>query len=185
MLAFITVLIACNSDDSTANNSTTADSTANYTTPMADSNVAGTVDPAAGTTNASTTTKPARKGRATASIKADDASVKMEMDRAGYYNRTEIAPAYQGSIEDYVTDNIEYPQNAIDNSAEGTVYVQFGVDRNGNISNVSTVGTKIGYGLEEEAIRVVSKMPKWTPGKVKGKNVNTWRTLPITYKLES
>ena len=58
------------------------------------------------------------------------------------------------------------------------------VDENGNILNVSTVGNKIGHGLEEEAVRVVSKMAKWTPGQVKGKNVKTCRTLPINYKLE-
>ena len=62
--------------------------------------------------------------------------------------------------------------------------IQFGVDENGTISNVSTTGNKIGHGLEEEAIRVVSKMPKWTAGQVKGKNVKTWRTLPISYRLE-
>ena len=105
----------------------------------------------------------------------------------GYYNRTEVLPAYKGgenAIENYITTNIEYPQDAIDNNVEGVVNVQFGIDENGNILNVSTVGNKIGHGLEEEAVRVVSKMAKWTPGQVKGKNVKTWRTLPINYKLE-
>ena len=82
-------------------------------------------------------------------------------------------------------DNIEYPQQAIDNSIEGTVNVQFAVDEQGVISNVSVIGTKAGYGLDEEAVRVVSKMPKWSPGQIKGKNVKTWRVLPITYKFES
>jgi protein TonB len=96
-------------------------------------------------------------------------------------------PAYNGgqaALENYITNNIEYPQQAIDNNAEGTVSVHFLVDEKGNISNVTTVGNKMGYGLEEEAIRVVSKMPPSTPGKVKGKNVKTWRTLPITYKFD-
>jgi TonB family protein len=64
------------------------------------------------------------------------------------------------------------------------VNVHFLVDEKGNISNVTTVGNKVGYGLDEEAVRVVSKMPKWNPGQVKGKNVKTWRTLPIMYRLE-
>jgi TonB family protein len=105
----------------------------------------------------------------------------------GYYNRTEVLPAYSGgqtALENYINNNIQYPQDAIDNNVEGVVKVQFGVDENGNVINVSTVGNKIGYGLEEEAIRVVSKMPKWTPGQIKGKNVKTWRTLPINYRLE-
>ncbi|MGZ8557681.1 MAG: energy transducer TonB [Chitinophagaceae bacterium] len=50
----------------------------------------------------------------------------------------------------------------------GVVNVQFGVDEKGNISNVNC-RIKIGYGLKEEAIRVVSKLPKYVPGQVKGK----------------
>ena len=112
---------------------------------------------------------------------------KMTADKTGYYNYTEVAPLYeggQGAIESYITNNLQYPQEAIDNGIEGTVQVQFGVDENGNIANVTTVGNKIGYGLEEEAIKVVSNMPKWNPGKVKGKSVKTRMILPITYRLE-
>jgi protein TonB len=45
-------------------------------------------------------------------------------------------------------------------------------------------GTKIGYGLEEEAIRVVNSMSNWTPGMIKGNKVKAWYTLPITFRLE-
>lgn len=169
-LALTAFMVACNDNAETANNSTTA----------ADSTNKDTVN--------NTPSAPAmviKKGRATASMKADDETVKMTKDKMGYYNRTEVAPSYNGSIEDYITDHIEYPQEAIDNNVEGTVYVQFGVDENGKVSNVTTIGKKLGYGLEEEASKVVSNMPKWSPGKVKGKTVKTWRTLPITYKLES
>ena len=96
----------------------------------------------------------------------------MATDNTGYYNYAEVAPAYnggQGAIESYINNNIEYPEEAIDNGIEGTVNVQFGIDENGNISNVKTLGNKIGYGLEEEAVKVISNMPKWTPGIVKGK----------------
>jgi TonB family protein len=112
---------------------------------------------------------------------------KMTTDKSGYYNYADVAPSYtggQGAIESYIGNNIQYPQEAIDNGVEGTVQVQFGVDDNGNISGVTTVGTKLGYGLEEEAIKVVSNMPKWNPGQVKGKNVKTRMILPITYRLE-
>lgn len=138
-------------------------------------------------TEQGTAAKTKKSGKVSTSVSADDTKVKMEKDKMGYYNRTEVLPSYNGgenAIENYITSNIEYPQDAIDNNVEGIVNVQFGVDENGNISNVSTIGNKIGHGLEEEAIRVVSKMPKWTPGQVKGKNVKTWRTLPINYKLE-
>jgi len=97
-------------------------------------------------------------------------------------------PAYPGNndaLSSYINTNLVYPEQAIDNNVEGTVHVQFVVDKNGNISDVKTVGNKLGYGLDEEAVTVVSKLPKWTPGKVNGKNVKTRLTIPITYKLES
>jgi TonB family protein len=130
-----------------------------------------------------------RMGKVSATMPTEaDANAKMEMDKMGYYNRTEVLPAYNGgqaALENYINNNIEYPQDAIDNNIEGTVSVQFAVDEQGSISNVSTIGTKAGYGLEEQAIKVISNMPKWTAGQIKGKNVKTWRILPITYKLES
>ena len=128
-----------------------------------------------------------KSGKISMNLPTDDAQSKMEKDKSGYYNRTEVLPTFidgQNTMENYIINSIEYPQDAIDNNMEGVVNVKFGVDENGNISNVSTIGNKIGYGLEEEAIRVVSKMPKWTPGQVKGKNVKTWRTLPINYRLQ-
>lgn len=164
------LFVSCN-DDKSANNST----------PL------GGNDTTTSTEDAPVVGRTKRSGKISTNASADDTKVKMEKDKMGYYNRTEVLPAYKGgenAIENYITNNIEYPQDAIDNNVEGVVNVQFGVDENGNISNVSTLGNKIGHGLEEEAVRVVSKMAKWTPGQVKGKNVKTWRTLPINYKLE-
>ncbi|RZM12569.1 MAG: energy transducer TonB [Pedobacter sp.] len=179
-LLFSSLVASCN-DDKSGNNSSTGSNDANTDTSSAMSSNA----PATGDNTAAAKKKT---GKASATMNADDANAKMEMDKQGYYNRAEVAPAYSGgqtALEDYINSNIEYPQNAIDNSVEGVVNVQFAVDEKGNVSNVSTVGPKVGYGLEEEAIRVVSKMPKWTPGTVKKKNVKVWRTLPINYRLES
>jgi periplasmic protein TonB len=144
----------------------------------------------AASTNPSTATTPKKKtGKVSTSVSATaEANAKVEKDKMGYYTNTDVLPAYGGgqdALQTYISNNIEYPQDAIDNNAEGTVNVQFVVDEHGNVSNVKTVGNKIGYGLEEEAIKVVSQMPKWTPGQVKGKYVKTWRTLPIMYRLES
>jgi periplasmic protein TonB len=168
---------ACNNE--AENNSTTV--------PVNGADSSGSVS--ATTTDSSGAVAPKKKkGKISATVSEADATVKIEKDNMGYYSRTEVAPAYKGgqsSLEDYINNNIEYPQEAIDNNIEGTVSVQFGVDEQGNISNVKTIGNKVGYGLEEAAVKVVSKMPKWTAGQVKGKNVKTWRVLPITYKLES
>lgn len=165
------VAVSCNSDDQSANNSTTNDEKKPAAEAPADARATST-----------------KKGKVSGRIDADDPAVKIEKDQMGYYSRTDVAPAYDGgqtAIEDYIISNLEYPQDAIDNSVEGTVRVRFAVDQQGNVTNVSTVGERLGHGLEEEAVRVVSAMPKWTPGQVKGKNVTTWRLLPINYKLES
>ena len=171
--AFCLLAVACNNEDESANNSTIADNK-------------DSADKAAVAGNAEKAAK--KKGKASSRITAEDMSAKMEMDKNGYYMRTEVAPQYVGGqtgLDNYINEHIEYPADAIDNNIEGVVNVQFAVDEKGNISNVTTIGNKIGYGLEEAAIKVVSAMPKWSPGQVKGKSVKTWRTLPINYQLES
>jgi periplasmic protein TonB len=175
-LLFSSLIASCN-DDKSGNNSSTGNDA------NTDTSAKTTMTPA---DNAGTVKK--KTGKASSTMAADDAAAKMEMDKQGIYTRAEVAPMYTGgqsALDDYITNNIEYPQAAIDNNIEGVVNVQFAVDDKGNVSNVSTVGPKLGSGLEEEAIRVVSKMPKWTPGTVKKKNVKVWRTLPINYRLES
>jgi protein TonB len=100
---------------------------------------------------------------------------------------TEVRPAFPGgqtALEDYITNNIEYPQMAVDNNKEGTVNVQFVIDENGKIENAKVIGSKLGDGLDEAAETAISRMPKWEPGKVKGKNVKTRLTLPVTFKIE-
>jgi periplasmic protein TonB len=114
------------------------------------------------------------------------AAVKMETDTKGYYNYTETMPSYPGgqtALEDYVTNHLEYPANALDNNIEGTVEVKFTVDENGKVGNVQTSGTALGYGLEEAAMNAVTQM-KFNPGTVNGKRVKSWYTLPVTFKIE-
>jgi protein TonB len=169
-------MLACNNESE--NNSTNKDNTVSAPASDSSSSQATTATPA-----------PKKKaGKASLSAMTDKTNEKMMKDANGYYNYTDVAPSFgkgQDALESYINNNIEYPQEAIDNNVEGTVSVQFAVDEQGKISNVKTVNKKIGYGLEEEAVKIVSDMPKWTPGQVKGKNVKTWRTLPIIYKLES
>ena len=110
----------------------------------------------------------------------------MEMDKEGYYKNTEILPAYPGgqkAMERFFEDNIVYPAAASDNNAEGIVKLSFAVDENGKVYNPVATSTPIGYGIEQEAIRVFNKMPTWTPGRIKGKNVKTRYTLPIRFQL--
>jgi protein TonB len=132
------------------------------------------------------TKKTSRKGRIILAA-LNNSTDKIEADKEGIYNRAEVMPAYPGgeeALRRFIEGQINYPDNAIDNNVEGTVRVYFAVDEQGKIYSPTVVSTKLGYGLEEEALRVINHMPKWTPGQVKGRNVKTRFTLPITYKIE-
>jgi TonB family protein len=184
------VTMACNNDkDETVNNSTVVDTTTtiNGNDTMSRSGDTSSTTRPGDTTTARRTTTMARKPKVSLNPPSIDRSVAMKTDDRGYYNYTETSPVYQGgqsSLENYIANNIEYPQDAIDNEVEGTVYVNFTIDENGKVGNVKTTGNKLGYGMEEAATQVVSRMSNWTPGMNKGKKVKAWYTLPITFKLE-
>lgn len=92
-------------------------------------------------------------------------------------------PGGQGALMAWLRDNIKYPVVAAENGIEGKVIVQFVVGKNGSISNVKVVKS-IDPSLDREAVRVVSSMPSWTPGKQNGTSVNVRYTLPVTFKLQ-
>lgn len=92
-------------------------------------------------------------------------------------------PGGQGALMAWLRDNIKYPVVAAENGIEGRVIVQFVVGKNGSISNVKVVKS-IDPSLDREAVRVVSSMPSWTPGKQNGTSVNVRYTLPVTFKLQ-
>jgi protein TonB len=83
----------------------------------------------------------------------------------------------------FLSDNLEYPRQAQRLNIEGTVYVRFVVDRDGTVSSAEVLpGRELGYGLDEEAIRVI-KMSKWNPGKQRGRAVRVRKVLPVKFKL--
>ena len=137
-----------------------------------------------------TIAKKKRTGKALMKMKLEDnnnlPATKREVDKSGVYSSADVMPAYPGgsdALSNYILNNIEYPSDALDNSIEGTVMVEFVVDEKGNISNVHAINEKIGYGLEEEAVNVVSKTSGWSPAKIKNKNVKMKMRIPITYTL--
>ena len=82
----------------------------------------------------------------------------------------------------YVSENLRYPAPARRMGVEGKIYVQFVVDKDGNITDVITVNS-LGAGLEEEAIRILTTAPPWTPGRQRGKPVKQRMVIPIFFKL--
>jgi len=102
------------------------------------------------------------------------------------YEEVEEMPKFVGGDDEmlqFLYNNINYPTAAKDNNIEGMVVVEFVVEKDGSISNLELL-RDIGGGCGEEAMRVVSQMPKWIPGKQKGQAVNVAYKLPIRYKLQ-
>ncbi|MDD4141210.1 MAG: energy transducer TonB [Bacteroidales bacterium] len=83
----------------------------------------------------------------------------------------------------YLRDNIKYPQLAKETGIQGTVWVTFVVEPDGSVSNVA-VNRGIGGGCDEESIRVVKNMPKWTPGEQRGRKVRVRYNMPIKFTLQ-
>ena len=92
-------------------------------------------------------------------------------------------PGGAGALMQWLRDNINYPVIAAENGIEGRVIVQFVVSKTGAISDVR-VARSVDPSLDKEAVRVVSSMPNWTPGKQNGSAVNVRYTLPVTFKLQ-
>ena len=82
----------------------------------------------------------------------------------------------------YLSNNLKYPTQARRMGVEGTVIVVFVINTDGSIQDVEVL-RGIGGGCDEEAVKVVTKAPKWEPGKQRGKPVRTRMRLPIRFKL--
>lgn len=92
-------------------------------------------------------------------------------------------PGGEAALYKWLGDHIQYPERAMNQSQQGTVRVKFVVNEDGSISNVE-VARPLGFGLDEEAKRVVSSMPKWSPGKNNGKPVKVYYQVPIKFVLQ-
>ncbi|WP_346321014.1 TonB family protein [Chitinophaga sp. YIM B06452] len=116
-------------------------------------------------------------------------------DTAGIHYFTGPAPTFSGpndslpsfpgedaALSRYLSKNLRYPTEAGKKGIGGTVYVSFIVTAEGKITNVKTVGARKGYGLDEEAIRIIKKMPDWKPGISDGKPVPVLFNLPVRFE---
>ena len=101
------------------------------------------------------------------------------------FNIVEKQPQFPGGIGafyKYFQKKMKYPSQARRMGVEGKVFVQFVVDRSGNISEVKVI-RGVGAGCDEEAARVIKNSPKWNPGKQRGIAVKVRMVLPITFRL--
>ena len=92
-------------------------------------------------------------------------------------------PGGTAKLAEYLQKNIKYPQMARESGIQGRVFVNFVVEPDGSVSNVKVLRS-LGGGCDEEAMRVVKAMPKWKPGKQRGKPVRVSYILPVNFKLQ-
>ena len=107
----------------------------------------------------------------------------VSQSKQNVYDMVEQMPEFPGGMPamiDFLQANLKYPDDAIKQNVGGRVLVMFVVEPDGSLSNVG-VARKVFPSLDAEAIRVVKTMPKWKPGKEKGKSVRVNFTLPIVF----
>ncbi|MBQ7280009.1 MAG: energy transducer TonB [Bacteroidales bacterium] len=109
-----------------------------------------------------------------------------EEEEEEIFTVVENDPEFPGGMDalyKYLSSNIKYPAIAKENNITGRVYVTFVVEKDGSIANPRIL-RDIGGGCGQEAIRVVKSMPKWTPGKQRGKAVRVQFNLPVSFNLQ-
>ena len=98
----------------------------------------------------------------------------------------EQMPEYPGGEEaliKYLRENLKYPEKAREQQLQGKVILSFHIQKDGKVDNIEVLNG-IGGGCDEEAVRVVSEMPNWSPGYEKGNPVIVKYTLPISFVLK-
>lgn len=109
-----------------------------------------------------------------------------EADDDQLFSFVEKMPEYPGGIpalSAFLSNNIHYPEEAINKNITGTVLVEFVVEKDGSVSNVKAK-LPLFPACDAEAVRVISMMPKWTPGEVAGKPVRVSYNIPIKFQLQ-
>lgn len=109
-----------------------------------------------------------------------------EEDEAQVFFIVEEMPEFPGgdlALRKYIANSIKYPVIAQENGIQGKVYVTFVVGKDGSVAN-ARIARGVDPSLDKEALRVVNSLPKWKPGKQRGKPVNVSYTVPINFVLQ-
>ena len=110
--------------------------------------------------------------------------VKVSDDDAIFFV-VEVQPEFPGGMDSmyaFIQKNLIYPEKAKAEGIEGRVFVSFIIEKDGSISNI-LIKRAIGGGCEEAVVEMIKNMPKWKPGKQRGKPVRFQFTLPIKFEL--
>ncbi len=105
------------------------------------------------------------------------------IDSNTIFTNPEIMPEFIGGeseLYSFIKTNLRIPEIVKENNISGKVIVQFVIEKNGSISNIDVI-KKLGFGCDEEVVRVINLMPYWTPGKMNDKPVRMKMVLPIKF----
>ena len=95
-------------------------------------------------------------------------------------------PVYPGGMNKLYTflgNTIKYPSNAVENNIQGTVSVSFTVEKDGTLSDIKSEGRKLGFGIDDEAIRALKLSKRWSPGMLNGKPARVKFNIPIRFVM--
>ncbi|WP_316795396.1 energy transducer TonB [Pedobacter agri] len=109
-----------------------------------------------------------------------------DYDHSGHPTSVDIMPEFPGgmnALRKFISNNLHYPYEAQENEVSGTVYAKFVITKDGSIANIE-IERKLGFGCDQEVIRILKRMPKWSPGKLKGQAVNYLYRLPVIFSLQ-
>ena len=93
-------------------------------------------------------------------------------------------PGGQQALFKYLSENVKYPVIAQENGIQGRSICQFTVEKDGSITDIQVIRSSGDETLDKEAKRVIKSMPRWTPGKQRGKAVRVSYTIPINFRLQ-
>ncbi|MBR3408034.1 MAG: energy transducer TonB [Paludibacteraceae bacterium] len=110
-----------------------------------------------------------------------------EVEENVVFKVVETMPSFPGgdaALMKFISDNVRYPAIAQENGIQGRAICQFTVEKDGSITDIQIVRSAGDETLDKEAKRVIKSMPKWSPGKQRGKAVRVSYTIPINFRLQ-
>ena len=119
-------------------------------------------------------------------VESPEEMLKKNPNAAIPFSVVEIKPTFNDSdaneFSKWVSDQVKYPQDAIDQNIQGKVVLQFTVNKEGQVEDVQVL-RGVNKALDNEAVRVVSSSPKWEPGTQNGSPVNVKYTFPVVFRI--
>ena len=128
-------------------------------------------------------------------VVTNDTKITTEVDFAEFDENTAVLqqvevtmPSFQGgdlnTFRNWGQQNVKFPQIALENGIQGRVVLSFVIEKDGRLTNIQVLQTP-DRSLSEEAIRVLNKSPKWSPGKQRNQAVRVKYTLPVDFRVQN